>query len=396
MRISIAKIINPIYIILFTYTFQFLVWFFFFEDASDLFLVWKEQYFSLSAILKHIIFTGIFILAILFGMSFANKQIIVHKSNIFDIKINWFIYTLLILFLIGEFSILFILMKNFSSLIGLVQSKSLTVFTYYFREHKPIISTLVNVFPLIVILIIFNKHFNNKKIWLYFIGFLILLQSIFLTARILIINYILLISVAYAIKNNLKVSIKQIFFFLFILILLIVLAEIFRSGLINSVHENIMLFSIENICFVIKYLLTAYIGSDVNNSLIFYDSKPNLDFVYGSTKFIHNFFDNIFHFDSLDLIHPIERHGTMNLLSIFWIGWGYYSIAIILITGFFIGYSYILGVKRKNDYWLVIYLIMFPAILFSLRQNYFFQPFLLYSLVLFIFLNILIKVYRRI
>lgn len=392
MRISINTIINPIYIILITYIFQFLIWIFFFQEAKDLYLVWKEMYFSLSAILKHIVFVIVFIFAIFFGKSFA-KQISCNtiKYDIFNIKINWFIYILIFLFIIGELPILFLIVKHFSQFIEMAKIKSFTVFTYYFREHKLAISTLVNVFPLMTILIVFNKHFKNKKFWLLFIGVLIFIQSIFLTARILIIDYLLFIFLSYAIKYNIKLLIKKLFLFIVFLLLIIMLSEIFRSGILNSIHKNINLFSTENISFVVKYLLTAYIGSDVNNSLIFYDSDPNLDFMYGTSPFIHNIFDSVFHFEKPELIHPIERHGTMNFLSIFWIGWGYGTIVVTLLLGFFIGYSYFLGIKKRNSFWLVIYLILFPAILVSFRQNYFVQPFVLYPLFLFLLLNILIN-----
>lgn len=394
MKINLIKVINPIYIILFMYSFQFIIWFFFFKEANNLYLVWKEEYFSLSAISKHLLFIMVLIFSIFFGMSVAYKNARVNKKNtFFNIKINWFIYILIFIFLLGELSIFFTLMKNFSSLLNSLQSHSMTVFTYYFRDHKPVISTLVNIFPLVTILIVFNKHFKNKFFWLFVIGFLLLIQSLFLTARILIVNYIILLSVAYGIKNSIRISLKKIFFFTFVILLVILISELLRSGIIYSMHEHISLFSLKNINFVIHYLLTAYIGSDVNNSMIFYDSNPTLNIVYGTSPFLQNVFNGIAHPYELSLIHPIERDRTMNLLSMLWIGWGYLAIPVIAIIGFFSGYSYVNGVKKKNNYWLVIYLIFFPAILFSLRQNYFVQPFFIYPLFLFFILNLLIKIH---
>lgn len=395
--LTTEQVVHPVNIILVLYSFQILVWYLFFDYAIDIFLVEKTTYFTIESIFKHFCFIGIFIFSIIFGINYAKNIGHVSSINLFQTKkINNIHFILFILFSLASFMYFKSGINNYDVLQTSVLESGFSKIAYAAREDKSILSTFVNLFPYLVVVYYFNKTYKFRNFVLLFIGFSLFILGFFYSMRVLFVDYIIMLIVLISIKNNVKYGLTKILLLLLLMIFFMIISEMFRYGVINSVHYNLELFSIKNFSNVVMYLLTAYIGSDVNNSLIYYDSTPSYRLMYSGSPLIYNAINQLGYFNNNFMtIVPIERHGTINFLALLWNEWGYFAISWILIIGFFIGYSYYQGIKLKNHFWLVVYLILLPAIVFSMRQNYFFQMYIYLPLLVLMGINLFYRTNKR-
>jgi|GEM_PF-3488864 len=134
-----------------------------------------------------------------------------------------------------------------------------------------------------------------------------------------------------------------------------------------------------------------YNGKNVNNAMIFLDSKPTYSMNYAGS----GLFDPIINFlgqKDFIPIHNIGPHGTVDFIGLLWVGWGCFSIIVLALLGFLIGFAYkrfTLFNTLRSD---LLYAIIFPGIISIIRINYFFLNLFIYSFILYIIIDFLLDI----
>lgn len=403
------RLISPLFIIPILFSLVFLVWIIFFPQFKNEVpgLATVPFYLSASSLFKYVVLFCVFYFFILFGSSFQwyvtnNKNLEYNNEkgklrySTFKNKsfINYLFFVLFVIVFLLEMYSLIVMFQNYN--LSTLVSKGFQQVAYItLQDEENIWRTFYNLLPIVSAFYFrgfFLEQRNKKNKIITFLIFLISIRLFFSAARqITLIIWLIffLYFVKYKIQN--KISVMKLLLILLLLFFLIIFSELFRFGVWNSSTKNISLFSIANINDVTKYIMVAYIGKNVNNAMIFLDSKPTYSMNYAGS----GLFDPIINFlgpKDFIPIHDIGPHGTVDFIGLLWVGWGWFSIIVLALLGFLIGFAYkrfILFNTLRSD---LLYAIIFPGIISIIRINYFFLNLFIYSFILYIIIDFLLDI----
>jgi hypothetical protein len=248
------------------------------------------------------------------------------------------------------------------------------------------ITTLVNLFIVpttIYGIIAFGRSYPSQlrkkyKKFLIVIGLFVLIHSILFAARMFFI-YFLLIIIGILILEYRPNSIRFLKILLALILLgssTIVIGELLRYGWQYAVSHEKQFYSFEVINTTVQYLLQAYIASDLNNAMVIFASDPSYQMVSTAQffkMFISPFFAlEFYEYGSLPLW--TSKHGTVNVLGLWWFDWGWASFIIAFFIGFFLGMIYQIVIKKgtlRVSFSTLFFLIGYPGFFSISRMNYY-------------------------
>jgi len=403
------RLISPLFIIPILFSLVFFIWIIFFPQFKNEVpgLATVPFYLSDSLLLKYVVLFCVFYFFILFG--FSSQWYVTNNKNLeynnkkgklrypkFKNKsfINYLFFVLFVIVSLQEIYTLIVIFQNYN--LFTLLSKGFQQAAYVTSQDEENISkTFYNLLP-IVSAFYFRRFFleqkNKKNKIITCLIFLISIRLFFSASRqITLVIWLIFFLFFVKYKIQKKISVKKLLLILFLLFFLIIFSELFRFGVWNSSIKNISLFSIANINDVTNYIMVAYIGKNVNNAMIFLDSKPTYSMSYAGS----GLFDPIINFlgpEDFIPIHDIGPHGTVDFIGLLWIGWGWFSIIVLALLGFLIGFAYkrfILFNTLRSD---LLYAIIFPGIISIIRINYFFLNLFIYSFILYLIIDFFLDI----
>lgn len=393
MKVGIKNLINPLLIILILYFFQFLIWLLFFDRfKKDVYLLGSvPTYFTASSFIKYQLFFIVFVFSILVGILYANSFFRINDNSnikfspIAKFLANFFFFIVLI-------SEVFIIYQAINTEIHEVFIKGFVIFVYAsIQKEDSYLRTLLN-FGLFPTLYFYAKFgFKSKRLMLLLLVYLI--NAIFLAQRHLFVVIIMGLLLVFLKRNGYiykKIKLKNIILGLILLYSFWIFTEIFRYGIFNSYIKGIPLFSYENLIDVLKYNIAAYLSKDFNNAMIAFDSTPSFALSSTGSKLLLKISEFLLGpSEYIPVIDP-GPYGTVNLLALIWIDWGYAGIFIISTIGFISGYFYVLFIRTNSFINMFFFCLLFTSLISSIRVNYFFSNFFVYNLLTFI-LNLIFQ-----
>lgn len=391
MKINSVKLIEPIRVVSVIFFTQFAVWLLFFDYAIDVESLNKVRFYDFLSIVKYFIFLSVFLFSIYIG-----KKTLVRININDDFLLNFIVkilFYLFIIFAIAEIIFMYPALAKFNELLLVSEKSSITAFVYEARLHKNPLAALINLFPLIIgisFYIAFFKKMYKKTmyavLWITFI--LIMFHGILFSVRILFAYYGLIYIAMYSLYTKKNIAVKKIIISLIIFYIVIFISEYFRYGIYLIVFENYKPLSIELFKEIFLYHMTAYIGSDFNNSLVILSHEPLLSLSKSAAGIIQTIIGLFIDFNSFEHI-DIGNHGTVNFLALIWEDWGYGALGILIVIGYFIGFSYTISISSDSLFSKILYPIIFPGVVFIFRINYFFlNIFVIPMIVLFLIITI--------
>jgi hypothetical protein len=292
----------------------------------------------------------------------------------------------LFLFFLGEVIYLREIILNPNLLKQINEYGNITFLGEYVRQKKIIgLSSLNNLFliPTAIFGSIANsfyypiKYKRKSKNLLIVIGIVILIHSLFFAARMFFIYFIIIVSGTWVIGNSKKdKSIKKYYIASIFTIIIIIIGELFRSGLIFSRRLNIPLFSVTSLYYSINILLQAYLASDFNNALVLLSSKSSLQLISTSVS-LANIINKLLGINFIgynQISNWSSNYGTVNIIGLWWYDWGWYSLFIAFFSGLFFGLLYkmfILNNQLRVSIGNILFLISLPGFYSISRINYF-------------------------
>lgn len=413
MKIKI--LISPIVIMPLIFLSQFFIWLLTFERLKNTVPGLESVSFHLtaSAFFKYILFFGFLYFFIIMGFfSIGNTRNLeirhnqrskqcIKLSNLFLIQVADLLFLFVLASELINFYIIKDLFKNpttlFSQGLGLAELAYMTQQneSNWFRTFYNFLPIIVGIYTYSLFNLSAKKHRLIKKrlkIKLI-IAFMISIILFFRAARQITIIILLVFFALYAkykLGLNRRISIKLILLLMILLLFSIVLSEILRFGVLNSKKKNIGLFSLENTSDVVKYLLVAYLGKNVNNAMIIFDSKPSYSMFGTGSRLIYGIIKRVVSPPQFTPSSYLGPHGTVDFTGLIWQDWGWGGLVLISLIGFLIGFTYKIYIITKTSFfWNLLYSIVYPAIFSNIRINYFFLNIFIYPFIVLMILWII-------
>lgn len=388
------KLILSPYIGCFIFVLQIVIWLIFMPDFGERINIINlpYKYFTVKALILYLILFVILFIGIWFGKKIKLKTRKINYRLLY--KYNTFLF---FIWLFAEINSCKIFLKNPIEIINLLLNGQLGDYTHAVRDTRNISEPLVNLFPLMttnIFLMLAKKiKVKSNKIQLLVIFLGVIINGLFVFKRMHFIYFFMIILIFY-LKKIKKIKLK-FYIFLFVIIALVILGEWLRYGVVYSKVMNLPLFSSEVFIQIIKYLMTAYLANDYNNTLIILDSPPSYQFISTGSpifkKIILLFKDEVWLFSDSDKWS--SGYGTVNSLGLWWFDWGEFTPIICIIIGIFIGSIYKNASKLKmseNTIQMIAPTVMIANMVFF-RFNIFFQTIILIPLFFYIIFILLIN-----
>lgn len=401
---------NPFFLIPILHLTQFLIWLVTFSsNLKDHIpgLSGVPYYLTSSAITKYVFFFMIYYISVFIGYKLLKPKIrdyipqplkktekSIEYNNGYSLSkrgvVSFTADVLFVIVIITELYFLFIakdILFNPELLLaantqGLAQVAYITL-----QNEENLIRTTQNFLPFIAAVfayIYLNNKYLRKKFKFRIILLIIISLFIFMiTGRqlaLVVWMILILFTVKYKLGLSRKIKVRIIIALIFGLLVVIILSEIFRFGVLNSSKKGISLFSIENVIDVSKYLLVAYISKNVNNAMIALDSDSVYSPFFTGSRIFYLIFSGIFGTQEYYPVIDPGPHGTLDFMALIWIDWGWLSPIFLCAIGVIIGLAYRMFISSNYVFWDILYAIIYPGILANLRINYFFLNMFIYPL----------------
>lgn len=418
---KIKTLISPIVITPLIFLSQFFIWLLTFERLKNTVpgLESVSYHLTASAFLKYMLFFGFLYFFIILGFfSIKNIQKLrvrnaqhsaqcIKLSNIFLIQIAGLLLLLVLISEIINFYIMWDLLKKptilFSQGLGLANLAYVTL-----QDESNWFRTFYNFLPIVVGIYTYflsslpaeRYNLTKKRLKIKLVISFIVSMMLFLRGARQLTIVILLVFVAlyakYKIGFNKRISIKLILSLVILLLFLIVFSEILRFGVLNATRRDIGLFSLENISDVIKYILVAYLGKNVNNAMIIFDSNPTYSMFGTGSRLIYSIIEKIVSPPQFTPSYYLGPHGTVDFTALIWEDWGWGGLIVVSLIGFLIGFSYKLYLITKTSFfWNLLYSIVYPGIFSCIRINYFFLNVFIYPFTILMFSWVIEQSFRK-
>mgnify|MGYP000554335559 CR=1 FL=1 len=393
----LVDILNPLYIVVFLFGAQFLIWLLFMPDVPDIPLA-APRYSSADAIFKYVVLLLLFLAGICLGKMMAASfhkgedhssigynvpdSVLVSRAR----SLRRFAIMTLTATVLGEMIYVRDVLLNPSVIGEAFEQGTLSIVGEIVRSGRILgVTTLNNLFVIpaaIFSLLSFHPVTNRimprrarqARLSLVVIGITVLLHSLLFAARMFFVYYIVVVFAGYAVlhfRRRLRRWILLAIIAMILLSLLVVWSgELLRSGLRYARHIGAPLWSTEVQRFVLRLLIQGYVAADLNNALIIFDCEPGGNGI--STTLLGRLLAPGISYANSPAWQ--SGYGTVNVLALWWfdVGWGACVLAPFM--GWIIGWAYIIALRTLSDLHPLglYYMLMFPGLFAITRINFYF------------------------
>jgi hypothetical protein len=396
----IYLLFDPLAISLLIFTVQGLVWWYFMPVTPDM-PGTAPKYVGETALTRYFLFLAVWLLALLWGHWIASG---VHgrgrrgaapgpadparrAEHFRQAEYLWKVAKVaLAVSVVGELVYVRQLIANPSLLIANLEGGYLAgVAGEINQQSVGTASTLVNLWP--VPCVIFAAFAFNAALpaslrrkarnGLWGMGAWAFAQSIVLSARMIFIYFLLILTAAFLLQGTRgKRPLRLLAGVGVGAVLIVWLGETLRTGFYYATVSGKSAFSPEIQGLIWTHLIEGYFASDFNNAQILMGCPPSMTFVRSAVS-IAGLASKLFGLPmyGYDYYCPefVSAFATINVFGLWWFDAGWFGLLYALALGVWIGYTYHTVVRQPSvpSFNLCYYLITFPGIISLTRLNYF-------------------------
>jgi hypothetical protein len=387
----IYSLLDPLVISLVVFVAQALIWWFLMPDIPSIPAA-APKHVSDVSIDRYLIFLGVWVIALIWGRALsanAPRKEVAPSPRMIEYLIKAAKVAVGIA-AFGEIIYLRVFISDPAVLIENFQRGYLSgVGGAINQEGVTGISSLVNVWlapTAIFAALAFNPLLSSStrrsaRKWLWGLGIWSFFQAIVVSARMLFIVFLVILTVSYLIQGGRRKQVQQqimriVLGVLVAFVLVVWLGETLRSGYYYATLTGKSAFSPQVQRVVTARLVEGYFSAEFNNAQILLDCPPSMTFVRSAvslTTVAHRLFG--LPMDSYDYYCSdfVSSYGTVNIFGNWWFDAGWFGLVYALILGAWLSYTYHSVIRQPHalTFNFLFLLLAFPGIISLTRINYF-------------------------